>query len=251
MDDLDNVEDVFEVSIHVYSLQENKSAEVVRISQKSYEKVMHLNLYDSHFSYITKFSSYAKKYQCPTCSRFIGNVKNLPRHISRCQVEVEEVYVGGKFKPKKTVFEELDELGIKVPEEDRFDPYFSVFDFEAMAIKTQNGTVEQGKTLHATHVPATVSICSNIPGHEQPVHLQTDGDPQKQVDNFVDVLLEQQKTRVAILNKKYEPVLTQLNDRITELRSFLGIKKEDCDDVDDKTDDNNDSDDFSASHLDI
>ena len=78
LDDLEEVEDLFEVSIHVYSLQEDKSAEVVRISEKSYEKVMHLNLYDSHFSYITKFKSYAKKYQCPNCSRFIGKVENLP-----------------------------------------------------------------------------------------------------------------------------------------------------------------------------
>ena len=57
LDDLEEVEDLCEVSIHVYSLNEDKSAGVVRISEKSYEKVMHLNLYDSHFSYITKFKS--------------------------------------------------------------------------------------------------------------------------------------------------------------------------------------------------
>ena len=45
LDDLEEVEDLFEVSIHVYSLQEDKSAEVVRISEKPYEKIMHVNLY--------------------------------------------------------------------------------------------------------------------------------------------------------------------------------------------------------------
>ena len=168
-------------------------------------------------------TSYAKKYQCPTCSRFIGNVEHLPRHIRRCQVEVEEVYVGGKFKPKKTVFEALDELAIKVPEEDRYDSFFSVFDFEAMAAKISSGTVELGKTLHATHIPATVSVCSNIPGHEQPVHLQTNGDPQTLVDEFVDSLLEQQKSRVEILNEKYKSTLTQLKERIIVLKEKLGI----------------------------
>ena len=49
MDDLEEVEDLFEVSIHVYSLQENKSAEVVMIPEKSYEKSLHLDLYDSLF----------------------------------------------------------------------------------------------------------------------------------------------------------------------------------------------------------
>ena len=45
LDDLEEVEDLFKVSIHVHSLQEDKSAEVVRISEKSYEKIMHVNLY--------------------------------------------------------------------------------------------------------------------------------------------------------------------------------------------------------------
>ena len=81
LDELEEVEDEFQISINIYSLQEDKSAEVVRISEKSYEKVMHLNLYDSHFSYITKFKSYAKKYQCPSCSQFIGRGTNFARHI--------------------------------------------------------------------------------------------------------------------------------------------------------------------------
>ena len=190
LDDLEKVEDTFKVSINVYSLEEDKSAKVVRISNKAYEKVMHLNLYDSHFSYITKFHSYAKKYQCPNCSRYIGRATNLARHSRRCQVEVEEIYVGGKFKTKRTVFEALDELNINVPKKDRYDTLFSVFDFEAMAVKTPKGTIEQGKTLHATHVPATVSICSNLPNHKDPVHIQTDDDPQELSDRFVNVLLK-------------------------------------------------------------
>ena len=137
-----------------------------------------------------------------------------------------KMFVGGKFKPKKTVFEDLKELDVEVPEEDRYDPYFSVFDFEAMAVKVPKGTVVQGKTLHATHVPATVSICSNVPGHEEPAHLQTDGDPQKLVDDFVDVLLEHQNTRVGFLTQKYESVLNQLQERIDECKEFLGIEDE-------------------------
>ena len=242
MNDLEDVEKTFKVSINVYSLQEDKSAEVVRISEKEYEKVMHLNLYDSHFSYITKFKSYAKKYQCPSCSRFIGNSNHLARHIRRCQVEVEDVYVGGKFKTKQTVFEALDELGIKVPEEHQYDRLFSVFDFEAMAFKTE--TVEQGKTLLATHVPATVSISSNVPGHEEPIHLQTNGNSQELIDEFVDNLLEHQKSRVEILNEKYEPALSELNEDISQLKKLLGIEEEEDENMtDDPNADSSDDDD--------
>ena len=110
-----------------------------------------------------------------------------------------------------------------------------------MAAKTPSGTVEQGKTLHATHVPATVSICSNVPGHEQPVHIQTDGDSQKLVDEFVDSLLEQQNTRVEILNEKYEPVLSKLKEIIIRLKVKLGIEMivELNDDIGDDEEDNN------------
>ncbi len=228
LDDLEEVEDMFKVRINVYSLQEgkDKAAEVVRISEKEHEKVMHLNLYDSHFSYITKFKSYAKKYQCPNCSRFIGNSANLTKHIRRCQVEVEEIYVGGKFKIKPTVFEALDKLNINVPKEDRYDTLFSVFDFEAMAVKTPKGTVEQGKTMHATHVPATVSICSNLTDHTEPVHIQTNGDPQELSDRFVDVLLTHHEAGKKIKTTKYEPALSELTERITQLKEILGIDEE-------------------------
>ena len=92
-----------------------------------------------------------------------------------------------------------------------------------MAANISSGTLELGKTLHATHIPATVSVCSNVPGHEQPVHLQTDGDPQKLVHRFVDSLLEQQNSRVEILNQKYKSTLTQLQKKIIELKEKLGV----------------------------
>ena len=51
------IEDYFNMSINVYSLQENKTAKVIRISDRDdiQEQVMHLNLYENHFSYINKF----------------------------------------------------------------------------------------------------------------------------------------------------------------------------------------------------
>ena len=49
---------------------------------------------------------------------------------------------------------------IEVPKEDWYDRYFSVFDFEAMVVKTPSKTVEQGKILHATHLdPGKVQRC--------------------------------------------------------------------------------------------
>ena len=59
---LADVEIYFNVNINMYSLEEDKTATVVRISNLDHKSVPHLNKYENHFSYIKKFKSYAKKY---------------------------------------------------------------------------------------------------------------------------------------------------------------------------------------------
>ena len=105
---------------------------MIRLSAKEFENSCHLNLYDSHFSYISKFKSYAKKYQCSDCNRFISRSRYFARHKITCKAtEIKGAFVGGKYIVTKTVFEELEELEIKVPKQDLYDPFFSTFDFEA------------------------------------------------------------------------------------------------------------------------
>ena len=60
------------------------------------------------------------------------------------------------------------------------------------------------------------------------------------IDEFVDSLLEHQKSRVEILNKKYEPALSELNEDISQLKKLLGIEEEEDENM---TDDPNDDDD--------
>ena len=53
---LDDVEKEFNIAIHVYSLNEKKIAKVERLSQNyNTKEVLHLNLYENHFSYISLF----------------------------------------------------------------------------------------------------------------------------------------------------------------------------------------------------
>ena len=67
------LETCFSTAINVYDLKEDKSVEVIYLSRLSFpgQEAMHLNLYKNHFSYISKLSSYAKKYQC---NRFLTNL---------------------------------------------------------------------------------------------------------------------------------------------------------------------------------
>ena len=223
LDMLSSVEACFKIGINVYSLQEDKSAKVIRISCLDYtqDRIMHLNLFERHFSYIKsgKFKSIAKKFSCPNCSRILTKSCNLIRHVKQCRSEVEEVFKGGKYRVKKTIFEHLDTLNIHVPETDRYDPFFVVYDLEALQVPIE--TTFRGRKLHFEHVPVTVSICSNVNGHKEPVHIRSDGDPQQLVDSFVIELLKIQASRQTLLNEKYQPYLIELEKQKEEIEAKI------------------------------
>ena len=105
----------------------------------------------------------------------VSQSTHLHLHIKKCQFEVEEVFKGGKYRNKKTVFEHLNSIGIYVPEDDRYDPYFAVYDFEALQVPINEEL--RGRRLKYEHFPATLSICSNIPGYTEPIHIRSYGDP--------------------------------------------------------------------------
>ena len=78
---------------------------------------------------------FSKKYQCNMCQRIFDQVRSLKAHIPTCCTDIQEIYVGGKFRPKETVFDWLEKEDFNVPESDRYFKYFSVFDFEALQEK--------------------------------------------------------------------------------------------------------------------
>ena len=128
---LAEVEIFFHIAINVYSLCENKTARIIRYSKLSYD-VMHVNLYENHFSYIKKFCSYAMKYTCTICNRVLNQSTHLIRHAKECNIEQEEGYIGGKYRNKKHIFELLDTIGINVLDEYRFDSHIICYDFELL-----------------------------------------------------------------------------------------------------------------------
>ena len=125
-------------------------------------------MYRNHFSYITNFKTYAKRFQCDMCDRIFDRTCDLNRHTKTCCIEKEEVYLGGKFKKDETLFQRLEKEGINVTEENT-NPFFSVFDFEAIQARRDENF--QGRDIYYKHIPATFSLCSNIPYHIEPVHV--------------------------------------------------------------------------------
>ena len=96
------VEIYFNIAINVYCLQETGHATILRLSKITDPDLMHLHLYEQHFSYISKFKSFAKKYTCTICGRVLNQSCHVKRHAKVCNDETEEIYVGGNYRTLKT-----------------------------------------------------------------------------------------------------------------------------------------------------
>ncbi|KAJ8298574.1 hypothetical protein KUTeg_022634 [Tegillarca granosa] len=151
-------ETCYKVNLEVYSLGEDGTCQSIYKSRGRHDSTLYVNLYENHASYIKNFSCYAKKFQCKTCERHFPTSFNLHRHQANCDNKTKYVYPGGFFKSNQTVFKKLEHYDVIVPVEDRSFPWF---------IK-----VEQDQTQHLKwtqrHIPVSVSICSNVPGYNEP-----------------------------------------------------------------------------------
>ena len=215
-----SIEIFFHVAINVYSLNQNGSADVIYLSRLPYDP-MHINLYKNHFSYISNFKAYAKKFECHICQIIFNKPGNMRRHAETCRTDKEEVYIGGKFRRDKTLFERLEDEGIYIPEEHRFYPFVSVFDYESLQVRQDQ--VIRGRAICFDHVPATFSVCSNIPNHTDAIHEVSNGKPQELVDKMIGIQLAHQETASYLMRQKFARILEYLNETILELEENLEI----------------------------
>jgi hypothetical protein len=101
--------------------------EAWRQSANEYKKILNLNLYEvaiteeKHFSFIKDIETYCQVFQCLNCRAFLTDYKKLKQHAKICQ-RPRIIFQPGNFEPPKNVFEELDDLGIVVPNNLRFYP---------------------------------------------------------------------------------------------------------------------------------
>ena len=59
-------------------------------------------------------------------------MENLNKHQPKCyRTVVVYAYPGGVYKNKLSVFEELEEMGVCMWEEDKYENVFACYDFEA------------------------------------------------------------------------------------------------------------------------
>ena len=125
LDDLYRVETKLKTNVCVYklveTLEETKTAELVRRSLCHYPDTMYVNLYETHYSYIQDIGMYCHSYRCQKCGDSLWKCPHdLHRHESVCEGGIRRTYPGGVYQPSPSIFQRLDDEGFVVIEDLRY-----------------------------------------------------------------------------------------------------------------------------------
>ena len=117
LDDLYYIETAFKINIFVYTIvaaaDGKTTAELVRRSLYHYPETV--NLHGSHFSYVQDVQPYSHSYRCRKCGESLWKRPYLLyRHERSCQGGVRHVFPGCVYYPSPSVFQRLDDVGIRV-----------------------------------------------------------------------------------------------------------------------------------------
>ena len=114
-------------------LKEDGSAETIYLSQASFPTKIYLNVFQNHLSLITDIKMYSKQFICNCCNKTFIEMRNLKQHETKCDANVKYVFPGGVYRNKLPVFEELEEMGVRVRGKDKYKKWFACYDFEAIS----------------------------------------------------------------------------------------------------------------------
>ena len=212
--DLDDMELEFDVNVNVYTLDENGTVSTVRRSTGQHATTMDLNLYKTHFSYIRDWELYATSFRCSKCGQLWKDRWSMHRHEETCNEETVYKYPGGVYHLPQTVFDKLEDEGLIIEDDLKYYPYRATYDFEVYFDKSDLPEGADKLEWKAKHVPLSVSVCSNVPGYEEPKCFITEGDSYKLVEKMMVYLEEIGDTAYNLLLERYEPVFEQLQEKI-------------------------------------
>ena len=175
LNELDELEKLFEVNIQVYNLAPTQShgeeqeetrpdisATLLRHLHRHYESTLFLTLYENHFPYIQDLARYSTSFQCSRCGKYWKGANKLRRHEATCDGKVQLKYPGSAYHVPKTIFEELEDEGIIVPEEARYFPYRAIFNFKCYFDKEKGQELKNSAKLNwqSAHDSPSVLVCA-------------------------------------------------------------------------------------------
>lgn len=217
LEDLNSLDELFHVHTFVYSLEENGKVELVHrpaviLTKYDSEKSMKLSLYDTHFSFVKDIAKFSKCYVCSKCDCSFPTPYKLQRHEKSCKARVKHYYPGGIYHPPKTIFEKIEDEGIKVAEELKFSKYRATFDIEVYHQKDANLPERREKlAFKAQHRLLSISVASNVPNFEAPkcfvVGGESEAEARETVRQFVNYLEDVAQEATGLELERYADLL--------------------------------------------
>lgn len=219
-EDFPEFETRYRVNVEVYSLDEEGFARSIYKSMRKQESTMYLNMYENHLSFIKDFAMYAQKYRCKTCDRHFDHAGHLHRHQKVCSSQTKYVYPGGFHKPRHSIFDRLSDFGIDVPEKERTFPWFICYDFEAILQRVDDQPTQMLQWTQQ-HVPISVSICSNVEGHTDPVCI-VNADQDTLVSDMVSTMTTIADRVHELADEKWGWVLQEIDEILRKSKEIHG-----------------------------
>ena len=215
--DLEDISKMFHIAIFVHEQSSNKETSLLYRSIFESNNPLCLNLFQNHFSYIKDMDKYSNSYRCTKCDKIFQRSYNYRRHYVSCDQHVKHIYENGIFKPRPSIFAELEEVGINVPKALRIYPDRITYDIECMLKETDTSSTAR-VTYSKEHVLASISVVSNVYGYDTPkcFILNEEGAQQELVFRFLDYILEISDAFFKILMNMYEPYIKVEDTRSKE-----------------------------------
>ena len=129
-----------------------------------------------------------------------------------CDVSIKKRYPGGVFYNTPTIFDDLREEGIALPNDALYFPYRACFYFEAFLQPLETDDSTTSKTVWIDrHIPMSVSVNANVPGYQHPRCFVSDGDPYALMATSIEYLNEISAASYQRMLLKFESVLAVLD----------------------------------------
>ena len=123
IEEIPELEKYFEINMHIFHLDETDHATTLYASTQSFKDDLYMNAWDNHLMLISNLEQFCNKYSCSNCSQLFNRINNYQRHVATCKGGHTQLKFPGKYyKDGKTIFDKLEEFGIKIE-----DPYFEYF----------------------------------------------------------------------------------------------------------------------------
>ena len=224
MNEVSAFKHAFDINVDIYCLNSDNSVSPKYMSKRQNgDDILTLNLHNDHLSYVSNREGYLGLYRCHCCQKTFTQLSNLKKHFGTCANATLHKFPGGFHTATLTIFDELEEYGIQVPDDARFYPWFAVFDCEAILSPCDEGSTRL--RFSREHKVISVSIASNVPGYTE-AKCFVDFDSRQLITNMITYLEKIQCCAYDLAVKRWSLAYSKLNDKIKYWKDIA--KMESC-----------------------